>query len=88
MTAGLPVAQVVSIDREPGITRLDVLCPYCNAVHHHQWLGAARRFTVQAPCSTGADLRRYHVKIHSLPTSNRDGINDNAMHEFENNWIE
>ncbi len=59
---GLPVAQVVSVDREPGITRLDVLCPYCHAVHHHQWLGAAARFTVNAPCSTVDDLRRYHCE--------------------------
>ncbi|MEE3805000.1 hypothetical protein [Mycobacterium intracellulare] len=84
----LPVAQVLSVDREPGITRLDVLCPYCSAIHHHQWLNAAARFTVNAPCSTGADIRQYHVKAHSLQASNHDDINDNAMHEYENNWIE
>lgn len=88
MIAELPVAQIVSVDREPGITRLDVLCPYCGAVHHHQWLNAAVRFTVNAPCSSETDLRQYHVKVHSSPTRNHDGINDNAMHEYENNWIE
>ncbi|BBY71619.1 hypothetical protein MPRI_38060 [Mycobacterium paraintracellulare] len=81
----LPVAQVVSVDREPGIVRLDVLCPYCGAVHHHQWLNAAVRFTANAPCSTGADLRRYHVKMQSLSPSNRD---DNAFDDPVPNWDE
>lgn len=85
MITGLLVAEVVSVDREPGITRLDVLCPYCGSVHHHQWLNTAARFTVNAPCSTGADLRRYYVKMRSLPASNRD---ENAFDDPVPNWDE
>ncbi len=81
----LPVAQVLSVDREPGITRLDVLCPYCGAIHHHQWLSAVTRFTENAPCSSETDLRRYHVKAHSLPASNHD---DNAFDDPVPNWDE
>lgn len=41
---GLPIAQLLSVEHEPGFARLDVLCPYCNAVHHHQWLGTDSKF--------------------------------------------
>lgn len=77
---GLPVAQVLCVDREAGLVRYDVLCPYCNAVHHHQWFGTKAAFVMTASCSTGSDARRYSVRV--------EGRDDNAMHEYENNWIE
>lgn len=96
---GFPEAQVLSIDREPGLARYDVWCPYCSAVHHHQWSGTDTRFAVTAPCS-GA--QRYRVDLRTVlvqrPKCNvsgphpvfhgASGRDDNAMHEYENNWIE
>lgn len=78
---GLPLAQLMFVDREPGLTRFDVLCPYCRRVHHHPWLGTETRFSVNAPCSPG---QRYRIRLSHIQRS-RD---DNAMHEYENNWIE
>lgn len=86
--AGLPVAQLLSIGREPGFARLDVLCPYCQRVHHHQWLGAEARFTVIAPCSTSSDLRRYRLKMYPLPPNKRPARDDNAFDEPPPNWEE
>lgn len=83
---GLPVAQVVSVDYEPGLARYDVLCPYCNRVHHHRWFGTDTRFAVMAPCSNSA--QRYRVNMPSAPPTKRNGRDDNAIHEYENNWIE
>lgn len=77
---GLPVAQLLSVDREPGFARLDVLCPYCQRVHHHQWDGTDVRFAVTAPCSTGSSLRRYRV---TMP-----GRDDHAFDEPLPNWEE
>lgn len=74
---GLPVAQVLTVDREPGLTRYDVLCPYCNRVHHHQWLSTDIAFATTAPCD---GIQRYRV---TLP-----GINDNAIDEPVPNWTE
>lgn len=99
----LPVAQLVSIDWEPGLTRYDVLCPYCNAVHHHRWLGTDTRFALTAPCSCA---RRYRVDLSGFVAAGQPKRDvsqphivtpqpggqscrdDNAMHEYENNWTE
>ena len=74
---GLPVAQLVSTDREPGLARYDALCPYCNRVHHHQWLGDDAAFAVTAPCD---GTQRYRVKL-----PDRD---DQAINEYIPNWEE
>lgn len=82
---GMPEAQMLWVDREPGLTRYDVFCPYCNRVHHHSWLGTETRFSVAAPCGTG---QRYRVRLSSLQTIRPDGRDDNAMDVPVPNWTE
>jgi hypothetical protein len=75
---GLPVAQVVGVDRDRGLVRYDVVCPYCHQVHHHQWHGTDTAFAVTAPC---AITERYRVQL--------PGRDDNAADTpYEHNWIE
>lgn len=74
---GLPIAQLLSLDREPGLTRLDVLCPYCNRVHHHSWSGDDTAFSVPAPCSSS---QRYRINV--------PGRDDNAIDVPVPNWTE
>lgn len=96
---GLPIAQLLCVDREPGFVRYDVLCPFCNAVHHHQWIGTDTRFALTAPCSCA---RRYRVDLSGAVGAGRpkrdvsqphpvferrQDRDDQAMHEHENNWI-
>jgi hypothetical protein len=98
----IPVAQVLSLDSEPGLTRYDVMCPYCDRIHHHQWLGGDTAFTVLAPCSPAGSSDRYRVFLpknfvtrcntRSLSTSALRpaavGRDDNAINEVPHLWEE
>lgn len=74
---GLPTAQLLTVDHERGLRRCDVLCPYCNRVHHHRLPGDDAAFTATAACSR---TLTYRV---ALP-----GRDDNAIDVPANNWEE
>jgi hypothetical protein len=73
----IPTAQLLGVDYEPGFARYDVLCPYCQRVHHHQWQGVDTVFAVIAPCS---GVLRYRVRMRR-----RD---DQALDIPVPNWTE
>ncbi len=81
---GLSDARVLWVEREPGLVRYDVLCQYCNGIHHHQWLGADTRFSVVAPCSPA---QRYRVRLAAVLAS-RPNRDDNAINVPVPNWTE
>ena len=87
MTPGLPVAQVVAVNRERGQVRYDVLCPYCHRIHHHQSLGQDISSDLTAPCSTARSALRYRTRLDQDSTD--EGRDDNAADtHYEHNWIE
>ncbi len=84
MTTHHPVAELFSLRLNgSGQGRFTVRCPHCSTLHGHRWSGRHVAFDVSAPCSNGRDVRMYRVEVASA--LDRDS---NAMHEYENNWIE
>lgn len=79
-----PVAELFSLRlSDGGQCRFTVRCPHCHTLHGHRWDGRHVAFDLIAPCSTDHDVRMYRVDL--VAALDRDS---NAMHEYENNWIE
>lgn len=80
--------------------RVTVRCPFCAHLHSHRvFTNDSLVFTRTGPCSTNTDVRRYSVDLntqipkrnvsqpHPVYAAGKDR-DDNAMHEYENNWTE
>lgn len=82
---GHQVAPLYALQQHgPGQGRYTVRCPYCGQLHSHRWYGNHVSFDAAAPCGVGIHVRMYRVDLRAALAS-RD---DNAMHEYENNWTE
>lgn len=98
--ANLVAVQLPGDDNPQCVGRVTVKCPYCTTLHRHRiWTNDTIVFRRTAPCSSNGDIRQYAVDLNlTVPSCDvsqphpvyeaGEGLNDNAMHNHEPNWIE